>query len=108
MNNFIEWNTLQFKKTSGSEKLRCPSCDQARSDKKDKSLVIYHNNGVGRCFYCNALTFKDSLKQERETKVNYTLPSQDWKNYTNLSDKLVKWFEEKRKIKQFVCCNSKD
>lgn len=102
MNNFIEWNTLQFKKTSGSEKLRCPNCDQARSDKKDKSLVINHTGGFGKCFYCDALTFKDSQKQERETKVNYTLPSQDWKNYTNLSDKLVKWFEEKRKIKQFV------
>ena len=64
-------------------------------------MVIYHNNGIGRCFYCNALTFRDSEKNKRETKVNYTLPSQTWKNYTNLSDKIVKYFES-RGIKQFV------
>lgn len=101
MNKFIEWSTLELKKTSGNEKIRCPKCDDVRSDKKDKSLVIYHNNGIGRCFYCEALTFRDSKKQERETKVNYTLPSQEWRNYTKLSDKLVKWFEN-RGIKQYV------
>lgn len=101
MNNFIDWNTLDLKKSNGSEKIRCPKCDASRSDKKDKSLVIYHNNGIGRCFYCEALTFRDSQKNERETKVNYTLPSQEWRNYTKLSDKLVKWFEN-RGIKQYV------
>lgn len=101
MNRFIEWETLELKKTSGSEKIRCPKCDELRSDKKDKSLVIYHNSGVGTCFYCNALTFRDSQKQERETKVNYTIPSQEWRNYTKLSDKLVQWFEN-RGIKQYV------
>lgn len=101
MNEFIEWSTLELKKTSGSEKIRCPKCDNVRSDKRDKSLVIYHNTGIGRCFYCNALSFRDSQKNERETKVNYTLPSQEWRNYTKLSDKLVKWFEN-RGIKQYV------
>lgn len=101
MNNFIEWNTLEFKKSSGSEKIRCPKCDNARSDKKDKSLVVYHNNGIARCFYCDALSFRDTQKQQRETKVNYTLPSQDFRNYTKLSDGLVKWFND-RGIKQYV------
>ena len=85
MNEFIEWSTLELKKTSGSEKIRCPKCDNVRSDKRDKSLVIYHNNGIGRCFYCEALTFRDNEKNKRETKVNYTLPNQEWHNYTNLS-----------------------
>ena len=53
---FITWSELEFKKTSGKEKLRCPSCDNDRSDKTDKSLIIYHNDGRGRCFYCDALT----------------------------------------------------
>lgn len=101
MNEFIEWSTLDFKKSSGTEKLRCPKCDSVRSDKKDKSLVVYHKDGICKCFYCNALSFRDSQKNERETKVNYTLPSQEWRNYTKLSDKLVKWFEN-RGIKQYV------
>ena len=101
MNNFIDWNTLEFKKSSGQEKLRCPSCDNSRSDKKDKSLLINHSGGFGKCFYCDALSFRDTQKQQRETKVNYTLPSQDFRNYTKLSDGLVKWFEN-RGVKQYV------
>lgn len=98
MKNFIEWSTLDFKKDSGREKLRCPSCDEVRTDKKDKSLVIYHNDGVGKCFYCEALTFRDSIQQQ--TEKTYQLPVQDWRNYTNISDKLVKWVESERKIAQ--------
>jgi twinkle protein len=48
MNKFIDWEKLELKKTSGREKLRCPNCDQVRTDKTDKSLVIYHNDGVGK------------------------------------------------------------
>lgn len=101
MGNFIEWNKLEFKKSGGIEKLRCPKCDDVRSDKKDKSLVAYHNDGVAKCFYCDALSFRDSEKKERQTRVNYTLPPQEFKNHTTLSDKLVKWFES-RGIKQYV------
>lgn len=97
MNNIIDWKTLEFKKSKGMEKLRCPSCDGQRSDKKDKSLVVYHNNGIGKCFYCESLTFRDDI--ENKTKQQYKLPKQDWRNYTNLSDKMVKYLEG-RKISQ--------
>jgi twinkle protein len=95
---FITWSDLEFKKTSGKEKLRCPSCDNDRSDKTDKSLIIYHNDGRGRCFYCDALTFKESNKPVNNK--TYKLPQQNWRNYTELSDNWVKLIEE-RKIKQF-------
>lgn len=98
MNNFIEWNSLDFSKDSGRESLRCPSCDNNRTDKKDKSLKIYHNDGVGKCFYCESLTFRDS--EESYVEKSYTLPEQTWKNYTNISDNLIKFVEEKRKIRQ--------
>tara|TARA_R100000951_G_scaffold95314_1_gene84321 strand:+ start:1857 stop:3629 length:1773 start_codon:yes stop_codon:yes gene_type:complete len=98
MNNFIEWSTLDLKKTNGKEALRCPSCDEARSDKRDKSLKIDHNNGIGKCFYCEALTFRDS-NLDKGTKT-YDYPVQEWKNYTKLSDKLVKWFWSERRISQ--------
>ena len=60
MNNFIEWNTLNFRKDKGQEKIRCPECDNSRSDKTDKSLQINHNEGFGKCHYCSALTFRDN------------------------------------------------
>ena len=39
MNNFIEWNTLNFRKDKGQEKIRCPECDNSRSDKTDKDMA---------------------------------------------------------------------
>jgi len=100
MNKFIDWNSLDFRKDSGREKLRCPECDEVRTDKKDKALVIYHNDGVGKCFYCEALTFRDSLQDQPEHEKKYELPKQDWRNYTQISDNLVKWVEQERKIAQ--------
>ena len=32
MNKFIEWESIDFKKINGKESLRCPSCDEARSE----------------------------------------------------------------------------
>jgi len=93
MNRFIDWNTLDFKKSSGTEKLRCPSCDSTRSDKKDKSLVVNHTGGFAKCFYCENLSFRENV-----TKIidnSYTLPSQDWVNHTKLSDVIVKFLESR-------------
>ena len=97
MNNFIDWNTLNFKKDSGKEKIRCPQCDSDRSDKTDKSLQINHNEGFGKCHYCEALTFRD---EKEYTQKEYNLPPQTWKNFTNISDGMVKWLENDRKIYQ--------
>ena len=102
MNNIIDWKTLYFKKSKGMEKLRCPSCDGQRTDKKDKSLVVYHNDGVGKCFYCDSLTFRDDI--ENKTKKEYKLPSQQWRNYTKLSDNMVKYLES-RNISQSTAIN---
>lgn len=99
MHNFIDWETLPFKKQSGKEKLRCPSCDAQRTDKKDTSLLVNHSEGYGKCFYCEALTFRESNDINKRTEIDYKLPSQNWKNYTKLSDAMVKWIEI-RKIPQ--------
>jgi twinkle protein len=99
MYNFITWETLEFKKLKGKEKLRCPSCDGQRTDKKDRSLLINHNEGYGKCFYCEALTFQESEEIHRKTEIEYKIPAQTWRNYTNLSDAMVKWLET-RKIPQ--------
>jgi len=76
LSNFIEWESLEFKKQSGKEKLRCPSCDGQRTDKKDRSLLVNHKDGYGKCFYCDALTFRaeEETKQYTEIKAEYKKP----------------------------------
>lgn len=98
MNVFLEWDKLETKRTNGKEKIRCPNCDESRTDKKDKSLVLNHNDGYGKCFYCEALSFKEVKKEF--SKKEYTLPVQSWRNYTNISDNMVKWLKTERKISQ--------
>lgn len=99
MKQFIEWNTLQLKKYSGKEPVRCPACDDVRSDKRDRSLKIDHNRGFGNCFYCEAYTIRDKVETKYQDKV-YTFPKQEWKNYTSLPDKLVQWVWKERMISQ--------
>ena len=60
MNEFIEWKSLDFKKQSGQEKIRCPKCDEKSSDKRDKSLLVNHNDGFGKCFYL--FSFSNCIK----------------------------------------------
>jgi len=100
MNNFIDWSTLDLKgKFSGKIKIKCPECNHQRTNKSDKSLQINLTDGFGKCHYCNALTFRDTVKKETERK--YVLPAQTWSNYTKLSDRMVKYCEG-RKIQQFT------
>ena len=101
--NIQNWNLIQTNKTTGISKLKCPACTDTRKNKNDRSLYVNFNSGVGKCFNdgCSALFFKDSIEKSI-VKENYTLPVQDWKNYTELSDKLVKHIEHTRKINQFT------
>jgi twinkle protein len=101
--NIQNWDLIQTNKTSGISKMKCPVCHDGRKNKSDKSLTVWHNNGTAKCFNngCDALFFKDSIESSI-VKESYTLPSQEWRNYTKLSDKLVKYIEEERKIKQYT------
>lgn len=103
MSNINNWELIESRKVNGTEKLKCPICTPTRKNKNDKSLMVWHNNGTAKCFNdsCNALFFRDSI-QKSIVKSNYTLPSQEWKNYTNLSDSLVKYCENERKINQYT------
>jgi twinkle protein len=100
MDKFLEWSDLDLHKTTGKENLRCPNCDDVRTNKKDKSLKINHNNGMGKCFYCEVLTFREDDKNDFKA-ITYDLPIQTWVNYTNIPDGFIKALEE-RKIKQFA------
>ena len=101
--NIQDWNLIQTNKTSGTAKLKCPACTGERKNKSDRSLYVNFSSGVGKCFNdgCSALFFKDSIEKSIE-KENYTLPTQTWRNYTTLSDKLVQHIETERKLKQYT------
>ena len=96
----IDWNSIDLKgKTSGQHKFKCPKCIDQRTNKKDTSLSVNITEGVGKCWYCEDITIRDT-EEEKE----YKLPPQNWKNYTSLSEKVVKWFES-RKISQSTVIN---
>lgn len=93
MHKFIDWQELPFKKTSGKEKLRCPACDSQRSDKKDKSLQVDHNEGYGKCHYCEALTFREDT-----SKRNKTYADLEPVKGISYSDKFLNWVNKERGI----------
>lgn len=101
--NIQNWDLIVTNKHSGTAKLKCPSCTDTRKNKQDRSLYVNFNSGVGKCFNdgCSALFFRDSIEKSIVNE-NYTLPKQTWRNYTKLSDGLVKWVETERKINQFT------
>ena len=101
--NIQNWDLIVTNKLSGTAKLKGPACTDTRKNKQDRSLYVNFNSGVGKCFNdgCSALYFRDSIEKSI-VKENYTLPEQTWKNYTKLSDSLVKWSENERKINQYT------
>jgi len=103
MSNIHNWALIETNKTSGTAKLKCPVCGPDRKNKADKSLYVNFNSGVAKCFHCEGLFFKDSIEKTVE-KEKFTLPVQTWKNYTELSDTIVKYFEG-RKINQYTLKN---
>lgn len=99
MNRFIEWESLDFKKQSGSEKIACPTCQSDKNRKGDTSIQINHAEGFGKCFRCESLTFRKEESTEPKNK-SYKLPVQTWRNHTSLSDAMVKYIEDTRGINQ--------
>ncbi len=98
MKNIFAWEKIQTNKTSGKTKTKCPECIATRSDKTDRSLQVNFIEGYAFCHYCNAVSFKESIEATTK-KQDFKLPEQSWRNYTALSDRLVKYFES-RKISQ--------
>ena len=96
----FEWDLIEVKGTrSGSKTTTCPLCSQGRKKKNDPCLSVNFNLGKAFCHHCGSVSFEDEEQRAEQVKV-YELPSQDWNNYTSLSDNMVKWCEDKRKIKQ--------
>lgn len=90
----IEWSSIDLKnKTTGQVKVVCPSCSPERKNKRDRSLSVNISKGVAKCHHCEAISIRGN--KEEVIRIDYKLPEQTWKNYTNLSDNLVKWCESR-------------
>lgn len=77
---------IHFKKYSGEEQSTCPMCSETRKKKTDKCFSYNHDKKVGRCNHCG-----EALILKPEHVKEYKRPP-EWKNKTELSDKVVKWF----------------
>lgn len=86
----------------GNIKIICPACIDTHKERNQKNKDLSWNveDRVGNCKRCGEVFFVPVVN---ETQKVYTKP--EWKNNTELSDKVVKYFED-RKISQFVLRNN--
>ena len=98
MKNFIEWNTIDLKgKSKGQIKTVCPNCSHTRKNKTDRCLSVNIVKGLANCHYCESVSIREDVT--KQTVKEYNIPVQTWRNYTKISDPMVKYFES-RKISQ--------
>lgn len=90
----------QYKLDLSRKHTTCPLCSAQRKiqNQKVKCATIFEDTGLGFCSHCGERFQLHTYKKKKEIKV-YTKPS--WKNNTNLSDNVIKWFEG-RGISQFT------
>lgn len=68
----------------------CPECSHTRKKSKDKCLGYNYDKQIGHCNHCDERFVK---YKEFEIKQKYHLPK--WENFTELTDKAVRWFSER-------------
>ncbi len=85
----------QYDLKVGAKDSTCPLCSEHRSNKnqKAKCASLDWERGLGTCHHCDETFQLHTFK--RETDKVYVKPEVVWKNYTNLSDKVVKFFEDR-------------
>lgn len=81
---------LPLKKISGEEASICPECSEKRKKKTVKCFSFNHDKSAGRCGHCQITLV---IKREYEPRKEYKRP--EWKNNTELSNALIKWFESR-------------
>lgn len=96
MQTIRDFEGLELKnKTQGNTHSICPECSHNRTKKTEKCVYVNISEGFGKCFHCETLFFKDKDSNKRDLSVNYSLPKQEYQNYTNLSENMVKWFKNR-------------
>lgn len=115
MYNFHSLGIETRGKTGGHMKTHCPKCNEQRKNKRDKSLSVDLDRGLGKCHYCG-WTFTlnggeaprpNSHAGGKKPGCSASLPQHFRRpafdvNRTQLSDKLTRWLVEERCIPQEV------
>src|ERR1019366_1992262 len=81
----------------GENTMICPVCSEDRKKSKIKCFSFNYNKDAGKCSHCGVVLVKKREFTQKAEKIEFKRPV--WRNNTNLSDKLIKWFE-RRKISQ--------
>lgn len=84
---------IEFRKLIGEEHLICPVCSASRKPKNQKIKCFSWNHDInaGFCNHCQATFITPRKKIEEKT-----YPKPIWKNSTELSENIVKFFENRR------------
>lgn len=103
MTNLNGFEIEKYNQYSLDDKVKrstCPLCssDRKPANQKQKCLMMDWETGLGTCQHCGEVIQLHTYKKKQSEK-EYKRP--EWKNNTNLSDKVVSWFEN-RKISQFT------
>src|SRR5690554_1129838 len=75
---------IDFQRGRGEERMTGPVCSSTRKKKSVKCFSWNHDKEMGFCSHCQAKFVAYS-----EQVDNYVKP--EWKNNTDLSEKVVKW-----------------
>lgn len=82
---------------NGENLMLCPVCSHTRKKKTLKCFSFNLQKNAGRCNHCGVVLVAKEDKPIEYKQKEYKKPL--WKNNTNLSNKAVQWFEN-RKIAQ--------
>lgn len=97
LNGFEIEKYNQYDLEDGKKYSTCPLCSSSRKNSKQKCLMMNWNTGIATCQHCGEILQLHTYKKKTNSEKVWTKPV--WKNKTELSNNLVKWFEG-RKITQ--------
>lgn len=84
--------SIPFGRTSGNIKTKCPKCSGTRKNKSDRALSVNLNEGLYNCHYCG---WSGTVKKKEFIPMQKEYRKPKFENKTELSDKVVKWFQER-------------
>ena len=95
INGFEIDNFNQYDLQVGKREGICPLCSHTRQPKNQKAKCAMYDweRGLGTCMNCNEVFQLHTFKRKSDKLKEYTKP--EWKNNTQLSDRVIKWFESR-------------
>ena len=93
INGFEIDNFNQYDLDVGKREGVCPLCSHNRQPKNQKAKCAMYDwdRGLGTCMNCNEVFQLHTFKRSSNKMKEYTKP--EWKNNTDLSNNVIKWFE---------------